>query len=79
MFKMFKLSRFGKKITTDSGIGQLMLYSVVLPGRQKLVLVLPEQVNRTLEERLNKLGVDVLPYKWRGDEVVFSGPIVPGA
>ena len=56
-----------------TALGQLMLYSVDLPVRPRLVLVVPQRVEEILEARLNKLGIELLTYEWSGDKAVFAG------
>lgn len=54
-------------------VGQLMLHSVDLPERPRLILTIPERVSTALEGKLNKLGIEVLIYEWSDDKVVFAG------
>ncbi len=54
-----------------TAVGQLMLHGVALDKRLKLVLVVPRKVDETLEDRLNKLDIELLTYQWQGDEIVF--------
>lgn len=56
-----------------SAVGQLMLYSIGLAGHPRLVLTIPERVGKTLENKLNELGIALLIYGWSNDEVVFGG------
>lgn len=56
-----------------SAVGQLMLYSVDLPERPRLILTIPEGVSTAVEGKLNRLGIEVLTYGWSDDEVVFEG------
>jgi len=56
-----------------TAVGQLMLYSVDLEKHPRLILVIPREVRRTLEAKLNKLKIELLIYRWSGGEVVFAG------
>jgi len=56
-----------------SAVGQLMLHSVNLPERPRLILTIPEGVSTAVEGKLNRLGIEVLTYGWSDDEVVFEG------
>jgi hypothetical protein len=38
-----------------------------------LILVIPEKPDGALEERLKKLGIDILPYIWSKDQAQFPG------
>lgn len=53
-------------------VGQLMLHSVDLSERPRLILTIPEKVSTALEDKLNRLGIEVLTYGWSDDEVVFA-------
>jgi len=53
------------------GVGQLLLNGVGISTRPKLILTIPKKVNKTLEAKLNKLGIELLLFRWRGDKVVF--------
>ena len=55
----------------QSGAAQLLLASTDLPGRPCLVLIVPDNVNETLESKLKKLGIDLLVYGWRHDQAIF--------
>jgi len=49
----------------------LLLNGVGISTRPKLILTIPKKVNKTLEAKLNKLGIELLLFRWRGDKVVF--------
>jgi hypothetical protein len=78
------LIKSGSKITTIfeiktdisttslySAIGQLMLNSINLAERPRLILTIPEQVDKTLETKFKKLGIELLIYKWSNDKPLF--------
>lgn len=55
-----------------SAIGQLLLSSVSLPRRPRLILAIPEKAGKTLGVKLNKLGIELLVFRWNGDKTVFT-------
>jgi len=66
------------EVTTDASIpaiqsaaARLLLANAELPKQPHLILALPEAVDETLQRKLKKLGVDVLPYNWKHDQAVF--------
>jgi hypothetical protein len=69
-------------VTTDasipsiqSAVARLLLANIDLPKQPRLILALPEAVDETLQRKLKKLGLDVLPYNWKHDQAVF--PALP--
>jgi hypothetical protein len=54
-----------------SAVGQLLLNSVSLIKSPRLILTIPKKVSTTLEGKLNKLGIELLIFGWRGDKAVF--------
>jgi hypothetical protein len=71
-------SLFEVKTDVSSGsiyaaVGQLFLYSVSLEATPKLVFVAPEELSAKTRNNLNKLGIQILIYKWVNDEPEFSG------
>jgi hypothetical protein len=55
------------------GISKLLLNSVDLPDKPCLILIVPEGLEPSLTEKLKKLGIDILEYKWQDDQAVFPG------
>ncbi len=55
----------------QSAAARLLLANTELPKQPRLILAVPEAVDETLQRKLKKLGVDVLPYNWKHDETVF--------
>ena len=60
------------EVTTDASIhniqsatARLLLANTELPKQPRLILAVPEAVDETLQRKLKKLGVDVLPYNWK--------------
>ena len=54
-----------------SAVGQLLLNSVCLPSKPKLILVIPEKLGRPVCEILKELGIKLLIFQWKGDNVIF--------
>jgi len=56
-----------------AGVAKLLLKSVDLPQTPRLVLAAPEGIEPSVCEKVKKLGIDVLEYKWQDHYVVFPG------
>lgn len=54
-----------------SAVGQLILNSISLTEHPRLILVIPEQVDKTLESKLKQLGIQILIFKWMHDNPIF--------
>ncbi len=50
-----------------TALGQLLIYSMPINNKIKMVAVLPEKLNKTVENRFNELGVELLYFEWNGD------------
>jgi hypothetical protein len=68
------------EVTTDASIqniqsaaARLLLANAELPKQPRLILVVPDAIDETLNRKLKKLGVDVLAYDWKHDQAVFPG------
>jgi hypothetical protein len=68
------------EVTTDTSIhsiqsaaARLLLANTELPKQPRLIIAVPEAIDETLQRKLKKLGVDVLPYSWKHDQAVFPG------
>jgi len=57
----------------QSAAARLLLANTELPKQPRLILAIPEAVDETLNRKLKKLGVDMLPYNWKHDQAVFPG------
>ena len=55
-----------------TAVGQLFLNGQVADRDTQLVLVDPGRPDRRTHKALGSIGIDVLPYKWEGDEPVIS-------
>ena len=56
-----------------AGATQLLLNGLSLPGDPLLILALPHAPEETLREKLKRLNIDLLIYRWEGDRAVFPG------
>ena len=59
----------------QSAAARLLLANTELPKQPRLIIAVPEAIDETLQRKLKKLGVDVLPYNWKHDQAVF--PALP--
>ncbi len=48
-----------------TAVGQLIIYSIPVKTEAKLVIVIPEKLNKVVETRLARLGIKPLYYLWR--------------
>lgn len=56
-----------------TAVGQLLIYSVVQTSKPKLVFVAPEELSVQARIKLEKIGIDVLGYRWLDGEPDFPG------
>jgi hypothetical protein len=56
-----------------TAVGQLLIYSVVQTTQPKLVFVAPEELSVQTRNKLKKIGIDVLGYRWVDGEPDFPG------
>jgi hypothetical protein len=54
-----------------AGAMQLLLNGLNLPEKHLLLLALPGAPGNTLQEKLKRLGIELLIYTWRGNSAVF--------
>jgi hypothetical protein len=55
-----------------TAIGQIIVYSMPIKNKLNLVIVLPEQLNSLVEQKLSKLGIKILYYNWDNKNIKFS-------
>lgn len=53
-------------------IGQLLLNSVFLLNKVKMVIVIPDGIDNRIIESLKKIQINTLEYKWLDEEVYFG-------
>ena len=72
--KLFEIKTNSGTQCLYTGLGQLLIYSIPIKNDVDKYLVVPDQLEKEVTERLNSLGVEVVYYKWIKDkEVEFSG------
>lgn len=54
-----------------SAVGQLLIYSIPISKKAKLIAVLPDKLNKTVAKRFSSLGISILYYKWNNDKPEF--------
>lgn len=69
---IFEIKRSSSSQDLYSAVGQLLIYSIPIKTRVDLILVLPEKLKQTVENRLNNLGMKVLYYGWNDGEPLFQ-------
>lgn len=67
---LFEIKTDTTRSSVYAGVGQLMFHGAI-GGRVNRVLVLPGEPSRDTKERLQRLGITVLQYAWRGQEPTF--------
>ncbi len=55
----------------QQGMAHLLLANADLPEWPRLILIVPETMDKTLETKLGKLGIRVLVYEWQKDKAAF--------
>jgi hypothetical protein len=54
-----------------TGVGQLMIHGVRSTRTARRILVLPEPLGNRQKETLDRLGIEILFYRWEGDKPIF--------
>jgi len=57
--------------TLHQGAMQLVMNSLSLPEQPRLIMVMPDHPGKDWEEKLKKLNIAFLTYRWKGDRVEF--------
>jgi hypothetical protein len=73
MTAIFQIKTTPTPLSLHAGASQLLLNSLRCTPPPRLILVIPEKPDGALEERLKKLGIDILPYIWSKDQAQFPG------
>jgi len=68
---VFEVTADASILSIQSAAARLLLANADLPKQPRLILVIPEAIGETIQRKLKKLGVDVLPYNWKHDQAVF--------
>jgi hypothetical protein len=69
--KLFEVKRSSASQSLYSAVGQLIVYSIPIKSPIDLILVLPDKLNKVVEDRLKELGMRVLYYDWNDGEPIF--------
>jgi hypothetical protein len=73
MAAVFQIKTTPTPLSLHAGASQLLLNSLRCTPPPRLILVVPEKPDGALEEKLKKLGIDILPYAWSNDQAQFPG------
>jgi hypothetical protein len=73
MTAIFQVKTTPTPLSLHAGASQLLLNSLRCTPPPRLILVIPEKPDGVLEERLKKLGIDILEYTWSRDQAHFPG------
>ena len=73
MTAVFQIKTTYTPMSLHAGAAQLLLNSLRCTPPPRMILVIPEKPDGTLEEKLKKLGIDILPYAWSKDQAQFPG------
>lgn len=70
--KIFEIKTDTRPGSLQKGIGQLILYSIKMPNKPVLYLVVPENLDKITEKQLsNRVGIEILTYKKKGSSITF--------
>lgn len=70
--KLFEIKTTSSTQDLYKAVGQLLIYSIPIKTPVDLILVVPDKLNKTVENRLDELGLKILYYSWRNDEPKFN-------
>ncbi len=70
---VFQVMTDHSETVLHTGISKLLLNSIDLSGNPRLILTVPAGVDRSLAEKLKKIGIQILEYEWQEDRAVFPG------
>lgn len=69
---LFEIKTSNSTQSIYSAIGQLILYGMMEPYKQKLVMVLPEKLDKRIVLKLQQVNISVLFYRWFETKPVFE-------
>jgi len=61
---LFEIKTNCKTQSLYTAVGQLLIYSIPIPNKVKLIMVLPEKLDRLVTKRLKELGISILYFEW---------------
>jgi len=70
---VFKVLTDASENSIQQGMAHLLLANADLPERPQLVLIIPGEIDKSIEAKLKKLCIDVLLYEWEKEQAVFPG------
>lgn len=73
IYTLFEVKTEINSTNLYTGIGQLLLNSVDMKNRSKLILVVPDGLEPALKKKLKALGIDSLVFRWKGNKAIFPG------
>lgn len=68
---IFEFKRSSLPRDLYSSIGQLIIYSIPIKTGTDLIIVLPDQLNKSIEMRLKELRIKILYYQWNDGTPLF--------
>jgi hypothetical protein len=69
---LFEIKTTSSTQSLYSAIGQLLLYSIPIYSKVRLVAVLPERLSKSVASRFSSLNIEILYYKWKDESVDFQ-------
>ena len=54
-----------------SAVGQLLIYSIPIRNKVKLIFVTPEKLKTEVEGRLKTLGIEIMYFMWENEKIIF--------
>lgn len=70
---LFEIKTSSATQSLYSAVGQLLIYSIPIKNAVKLVAVLPDKLNETVEKRFKELEIRILYYEWKDNVPEFTG------
>ena len=70
--KLFEIKTSSSTQDLYSAVGQLLIYSIPIKTAVDLILILPDKLSKTVEQRLGELGMQILYYHWSNEEPIFE-------
>lgn len=55
-----------------SALGQLLIYSIPIPNKVNLYMVLPNKLKKQVLKKLTELGIEVIYFEWNNDKLRFN-------
>ena len=68
---LFEIKTDSSSQSLYSAVGQLLIYSIPITTKLKMVMVIPDKLTDAVTNRLTKLGIEILYYSWEKDEPAF--------